>query len=218
MVDVVLRVAQDIGSWMYTADGTVHIGMVVVQCALCGWFFAGKMPERRFIKSVRTLFWGIVAWLIVEIAMTSAAQYVTWNANPATRLLLPPETGIGYFMSYAWLHFAKATVLSGMAGVGFFFVFALGNDLSRGRFFYEDEEYNAAIATLAIPWPQSLLVLPFVFLLGFCIAGIRVFAGRAQKQDKFLLNLRALWPVAGILLLIFGQLIVQGTGFSVLRV
>lgn len=218
MFEIVMRALQGMGAWMYGMDGIVRIGMVFVQCALCGAFFAHMIPQRRFVHSLRVLFWTVVAWLVLEVVAWGSAQYAPWVPGSVSHHFAP-LAGFGYFAGYVWVHSVKAIVLGGLLGVGFFFVFALGNDLSHSRFFYEDEEYNAGIALLAIPWPQSLLVLPGVLMMGLLVSVVRVVLARIKgKHMRVLtLNMRACWPVVSVVMLIFGAFLAQAFSLSVLR-
>ena len=212
-------IVKTVGTGMYEIDGLARIAFFVAYAALCAVFFLKKIDERRFTAYARILFWIVVAWFVGEIVLVSAAQYVIWNQSALSRLFLPPHEPLSYFLRYAWLHFAQATTLSSGAGVLFFFLFALGNDISKGRFFYEDEEYTGALAIVLNPWPTSLLVLPLVLFMGISTLCIRFLMHTLKKSNAHgpFFALRMLWPLAGLLIFLFGSLISNMIGLGVLK-
>lgn len=216
---MILDILKAIGAGMYEVDGGARIILFLAYGALCALFFLKKITDKQFVVYARMLFWAVVAWFISEIVLASAAQYIVWDQSPLSRMFLPPHEPLSYFVRYAWLHFAQATTLSSATGVLFFFLFALGNDISKGRFFYEDEEYTGAVAILLNPWPTSLLVLPLVLCAGIGVLGVRLGAYALKKSNHHapLFALRMLWPLAGLVVFLFGNLLSNLIGLGMLK-
>ncbi len=192
--------------WAYGVDWGARTAIVCVQCALSGLFFLGRISAQRFARSVRLLFWIGVSWFVSEAFCAGIAYFGarSW----------------GFLTGQAMLDFAELTTASCLVGISFFFVFALCNDLSRGRFFYEDEEYNAGIAVLANPWPQSLLAVLFVAATGVVLLLVRGTLSAARVKDRSVrrLDMRMLLPMAGVVMLVLGALLCRVIGLSSLRV
>lgn len=218
-MQTVFTVLAYFGTWLSSADAFARILFFAAYLLVYVLFFRSVFSEQRLVRFLRLLFWVAVGWFVVEIVSVSAAQYALWNADAVTRQLLPPSQPVGYFLRYAWLHFAQATALSAAAGVLFFILFAAGNEISRGRFFYEDEEYGGALAIILNPWPQAILVLPLVLAIGIIMSAFRIarrHTGAAQEKVS-LFNLRWLWPLAGIAAFVLGKFIISLLGLGALK-
>ena len=167
----------------------------------------------RLLKLSRIFFWAYVFLLLGKIVFLYSLQFYTWSLYPHSRYFLPPHQPLSYFFSYSWQHFGKEPIFALGVGLFFFCLLWLLTKISRGRFFYEEEKYLGGLAVIANIWPQNFLVVFLALGLGIGVWLIRILRQYLAGQSAELpfLNLRFFWPMAGILLIIFGQLLVKAT-------
>lgn len=174
----------------------------------------GRISDGFLLKASKIVFLVSISFIFSRIIFLFWFQFVAWQGS----YFLPPYQPIGYFLQYSWTHFAKQPIFDISLGVFFFLLIWLGEKISRGRFFYDEEKYSGGLAILLNHWPVNILVFFLVFLTGILFSlARRVFKGRG-RGGAVLTNFRYLWPVIGLGLLLFGDILVNFLGLGILAV
>lgn len=214
-----------VNSIILVSDMLAHAVPFVSGAAVCiaavlliAYVFNG-ISHPALMRWLKWCFGIVVGLQILSIVMLYIGQYAVWSQDPASQYFLPPHQSIAYFLRYAWFHFARGPMVTFGVGMLFFILFHIGYKVSRGRFFYQDEEYTGALAILANPWPQNILVIGCVLVLGLAVACVQVGVSciRRTYVPQTLFSLRMLWPFVGLALVIMGKELVSVLGLAALK-
>ncbi len=220
----------------------VSVAAVGIAAVLLCLYMVEKISHPVLMRALGWCFGIVVGLQILSIVMLYAGQYAAWSQDPTSQYLLPPHQSLAYFMRYAWFHFARGPMVTFGVGMLFFILFHIGYRISAGRFFYQDEEYTGALAILANPWPQNLLVIACVLVLGLAVAYVRVgvscirriyvpprkilqskinvagaFPAKRDCVPQMLFSLRMLWPLVGLFMVFFGDRVTAMLGLDTLN-
>ncbi len=171
-----------------------------------------RISDGFLLKASKIVFLASIALVFSRIIFLFWFQFVAWQDS----LFLPPYQPIGYFLRYSWTHFAKQPVFDIGLGVFFFLLIWLGAKISRGRFFYDEEKYSGGLAILLVSWPQNILVFFLTLALGIIYSLAKFIFARGK--NRILVSFRYFWPVVGLGLLLFGDILVDFLGLGILAV
>lgn len=172
-----------------------------------------KGDERSVALFSRKLFYAFVFLRSFQVLFLYGMQYILWQRSVPGKYLLPPYQSLGYFWGYSWQHFGKEAAVSFLLSIAFFGFVAGLNSISRGRFFYQEEQYTSGLAILVNLWPQNLLVPVFSLFIGSAIWLGRFIWYRFLKKEnkKVFVAFRYLWILIGIALVFWGDFFVEHT-------
>ncbi|MEW5805292.1 MAG: hypothetical protein AB1721_00985 [Patescibacteria group bacterium] len=183
--------------------------------------YLGKISDQKFFTFVRSLFFLVLVFAGLRIFSLYLVQYLIWSKTEPFVYFLPPHQPISYFLSYAWLHFAKLPAFNFFLSAFLFFLIFLGAKLSRGRFFYSEEHYSGGIAILLNSWPDNFFV--FILVLAFGCLGFvlrsayLLFKNKKQLQPAYF-SFRYLWGLVGLLVFLFGGNLVNLFNLGILKI
>lgn len=131
-------------------------------------------------------FWAVVAAVAVYAAHLSRAQFLLWHADAeGAARLLPPYSGMGYFVRYAFVHFWLQYVIAFVVA-GIFFAGARWLNTRRGGMLFENEEpYFIAIGLFISGHPAWIFYLCFVFVTYLFVTLVGAFVYGAQARISF---------------------------------
>ncbi len=215
MANIIIQISAVLAS----AVPFVSIAAVCVAAVLLVAYVFSGISHPVLMRALGWCFGIVVGLQIFSIAMLYIGQYAVWSQSPVSQYFLPPHQSIAYFMRYSWFHFARGPAVTFGVGMLFFILFHIGYKISAGRFFYQDEEYTGALAILANPWPQNILVIGCVLVLGLAIACVRVGVSciRRAYVPQTLFSLRMLWPLVGLFMVFFGNRVTAMLGLDILN-
>lgn len=142
----------------------------------------------------RNIIWLMIGFRFFLAAAKSALQYLAWDQNQLSRLLLHlplsrdipgwlaslpifTEFSSGYFAFYVWNHFWSEALLSIAAAWVIYKFFKLLHRFNP-RFFCDQEAELGWLMLLVVGWPQAVLFLPLVMLLTLVFSVARWVYGR----------------------------------------
>jgi hypothetical protein len=147
------------------------------------------------------------------------SQYYIWKQSPQfSQFLLPPHQSLSYFIGYTWQRFGKESAFSILfAGIAFL-IFKIGNSITAGRLFYDEEPYLASIAIISVGWPNSILVIGGALICAVLTQITFLFLWFWKKRPLGLFPLIYFWLPLAILSLNFGGIIGEWLGLTQLGV
>jgi len=142
--------------------------------------------ETKVLIWARRCFWAAVAAVAAYAAYLSRAQFLLWHADvEGAARLLPPYSGIGYFVRYAFVHFWLPYVIA-LVVAGVFFAGARWLNASRGGMLFENEEpYFIAMGIFAVGHPAWIFYLCFVFVAYLLLTLTLTLMHGAQARISF---------------------------------
>jgi hypothetical protein len=194
---------------------------------LTGLVFSGlkyfnQISDTRFFKLIKNLFFVCLSFVFLRIVFLFLAQYLIWFRAEPFLYFLPPHQSIVYFLDYAWLHFAKLPVFNLGLSLFLFLLVKIGTRVSRGRFFYEEEQYSGGLAILLNSWPENILVFVLVLSIGlfvFVLRSFYFFLKRKKGLDQqIFLNFRYFWIIIGLFIFLFGESLAGLFNLGILRI
>jgi len=102
---------------------------------------------------------GIIGALAIALYYTHA-QFIVWSTGAAPGIyLVPPYSGIGYMLFYAWWRFFAPYVLSGLLGLLFYYLAKKLNQRYDERFFYPTEPALIGFCVFMVGHPLWVVFL-----------------------------------------------------------
>lgn len=169
----------------------------IVFCILIGASAFGGRPF--VVRHIRLITLGAAGGLFAALVVFALTQYRLWESFEPQKFLLPPHSGIGYFLGYAGWKFFAPYALSGVIAVLFFYLARVYNRRHGEEFFYTEEYDMIALALFLTGTPGWVFYLLFVALAAFFIILFRRFI--LCNGEKFSL-LPLWWPLALFAILI----------------
>ncbi len=132
----------------------------------------------------------------------SYQQYQIWLKNDISKHLLPPYTGINYFIFYAFTRFFAPYLMSLAVAILFLFSAKILNKKYEERFFEPEEYYLGALAMFLSNhpgWLFYLVFLIFVYLL------IHLYSLFIVHNSSFRISPYYLWIPTAIFVIIINS-------------
>lgn len=190
----------------------VKLGLISAGLFFLALRFFNKLDDKLVLRLIRLIFFLVIIFVSLRVMFLFWQQFEIWQGS----YFLPPYQPIGYFLQYSWMHFAKQPVFDISLGVFFFLLIWLGEKISRNRFFYDEEKYSGGLAILLVSWPQNILVFFLTLVLGMIYSLAKIVFIRGK--NAVLVSFRYFWPVVGLALLLFGDILVNFLGLGNLAV
>jgi hypothetical protein len=188
-----------------------------------------KIDRERFLHIIRIISFASVCLIFTLLFYYSRQQFFAWHeAGPPAQYLVPPFSGIGYFLYYVLMRFWAAYLVSLGAALLFFYIVKKLNQKYEEKFFYPEEYYFLATAIFLTSHPGWILYLALsivIFLIIHLIVLTRNFAEKnAELRRKVRVSprqvrvsLRYLWLPAAILVILLSRWPVLIPLFQVLK-
>lgn len=165
----------------------------------------GKIYKIAFISAIILIF--------MVLLFLTWRQYNLWLEHDVSKNLLPPYTGINYFIFYAFTRFFAPYLVSLAVAVLFLFSAKSANKKYGERFFYPEENYFGALAIFATGHPGWLFYAVFLIVIYLLIHLYSLFI--INKPER--LSLYYLWLPAAIFVIIIQNWLVKLPLWSLLK-
>jgi len=139
------------------------IGFCLIAGLLLFQIFKKRLPSLKILDNLIKIF---ISFLISFALFLSAINYFTWRNNELSQHLLPPYAPITYVLHYSWQHYLFEPIVTILFAFIVFKIIASLNKKFNNTFFYNEESYLAALGILAAGWPNCLIYLSSVLVLG----------------------------------------------------
>jgi hypothetical protein len=139
------------------------ISFVLITVLLLFQIFKKRLPSLKTLGNLIKIF---ISFLIIFAFFLSAINYFAWKNNNVSQRLLPPYASITYVLHYSWQHYFFASIVTIIFALIVFWGIKSLNKKFNNTFFYDEEPYLAALGILATGWPNCLIYLCLVLLLG----------------------------------------------------
>jgi len=179
------------------------VGYLAIAAGLIWELFIRKNPKNLIRPAVIV----VLALEVVKAGLLVFGTYYLWSHNAVSKLLLPPQQKISYFVSYVSYRFVLPFLFALGAALLFFFFAKIINRFFKERLFYADEPLFIFYGIIITGHPLWI----FYIFLAVIAAILLYFSGLIFKKLKFgeLFSLYYLWPVIAFLVLLFNKLILQ---------
>ncbi|MFA5392114.1 MAG: hypothetical protein WC306_00255 [Candidatus Paceibacterota bacterium] len=159
------------------------------------WFFKKKLPSIKNLKRILNIFFIII---LSGAFLETFLNWWMWSKTELTQRLIPPYAPVTYVLHYSWQHYLFEPVITIIFALIIFKIIASLNKKFNNQFFYDEEPYLASLGILAISWPNCLVFLCLVLLLG-------VFSHILLKGKRF--PLLYFWLPCALLVLLLNGII-----------
>ena len=168
-----------------------------------------KLNRKTLLGGIGLIFLSTVAIAIGK----SILQYYVWShAGELSQAFLPPTTPISYYLGYVgWRFWLPSAVTVAFALLFLTVIYIVRKNNSR--FFFEYEEYVAALAVLIVGWPHIILYVPGVlFMMVLSSLYASIFRGSQYTPFVFL------WLPLALIIFFIGPTIFEYLGWTNLYV
>jgi len=138
----------------------------------------------------------VLTILIAKAVIQSLATYYYWKSSSFGQFLLPPYQPT-YFYEYSWHRYLLPTLASIISSLILFFLIWFVSQYKKDLFL-EGEKSLAFLGSLVSGWPNIIIYLGFVFILGIIYL---LMARKFEKEIKLIVI--AFWPTAALFNFIF---------------
>jgi hypothetical protein len=138
-------------------------GYLVIVLALAFVFLFKHFPK------IKVLSWLIKSFSVLLILIGLVLSFLNgylWKHDAVSYRLLPPYSPFSYVFHYSWQHYFAVPVITIFFALIVFWGIKWLNKKFQETFFYDEEPYLAALGILATGWPNCLIFLCLVLLLG----------------------------------------------------
>ena len=139
------------------------LGLIILTGLLLYWVLNKKLPQEKFLKLFFYSFTGII---IFRSLVLTFLNWWLWSQQLITRQLLPPNSPISYVLKYSWQHYFFASIVTIIFALIVFWGIKSLNKKFNNVFFYDEEPYLASFGILVTGWPNCLIYLSSVLVLG----------------------------------------------------
>lgn len=165
---------QDFGilSWFALSVLVLALGAQVIhRRSFCRFRVFQKICSQEGLFEFIKWLWRIsLAVVFAGAVYFSWLQYQVWTVSPVMRFVLPPHSGIGYFLTYVASRFFYPWILSGLAA---FLTAKLAERFNKkfgDRFFEKEEIKLISLGVFLSGWPGFLFYLGVILVLGALIS------------------------------------------------
>jgi len=183
------------------------LGLIILAGLLLYWVLKKKLPKERFLKLILYIFSSVI---IFQSVFFTILNWWLWSQQGITQRFLPPHSPITYVLKYSWQHYWFESIVTIIAAIIVFFGIYFLNKKFEKNLFYNEEKYLAALGILAIGWPNCLIFLFLVLLLGVILH----LASILLKKESKRLTLLYFWLPCALLILLLGDIISKYIGVN----
>ena len=139
------------------------ISFVLITVLLLFQILKKRLPSLKTLGNLIKIF---ISVLIIFAIFFSVLNYFAWKQNDVSKHLLPPFTPIIYVLHYSWQHYLFEPTVTILFAFIVFKIIASLNKKFNNVFFYDEEPYLASFGILVTGWPNCLIYLSSVLVLG----------------------------------------------------
>jgi len=183
------------------------LGLIILAGLLLYWILKKKLLKEKFLKLIFYLFSSVI---IFQSVFFTILNWWLWSQQGITQRFLPPHSPITYVLKYSWQHYWFESIVTIIAAIIVFFGIYFLNKKFEKNLFYNEEKYLAALGILAIGWPNCLIFLFLVLLLGVILH----LASILLKKESKRLTLLYFWLPCALLILLLGDIISKYIGVN----
>lgn len=153
---------------LYKIASIIQLSKIIISYLISIILLISVIFPKRFIalKTFKKIIIGLTLFVLLGALSLSFLNAILWKNDPLSYHLLPPYTPIGYIISYSWYHYWLSPFLAIVFAYLIFFSIQKINQRFNNNFFYDEESYLAALGILITGWPNCLIYLSLVLLLG----------------------------------------------------
>jgi len=166
------------------------------------WFFKKKLPSIKSFKKILNIF---IVVILSQAFLETFLNWFLWSKAELTQRLIPPYAPVTYVIQYSWQHYLFEPVIVILVALLAFWLINRLNKRFNNQFFYDEEPYLAVLGILVTGWPNCLIYLCLVLLLG-------VISHFIVKEKRF--PLLYFWLPSALLVLFLGGIISKYIGIT----
>ena len=136
---------------------------IFIISVLSFWFLKKKLPSIKSFKRILNIF---IVVILFQAFSETFLNWWLWSQQRITQQLLPPHTSIAYVLKYSWQHYFFASIVTIIFALIVFWGIKSLNKKFNNVFFYDEEPYLASFGILVTGWPNCLIYLSSVLVLG----------------------------------------------------
>ena len=173
-----------------------------------------KIDRNKFFRISRAIFFGSIVLVFILLFYYSRRQFFAWyDSGPPAQYLVPPFSGIGYFLFYVLARFWAAYFVSFSISLLFFYAAKALNEKYGERFFYPEEYCFLAISIFLTGHPAWILDLFLVCVIYILVSGFKTLILRQKERISFYF----LWIPVAILVILLSRWPILQPLFQVLK-
>jgi hypothetical protein len=193
--------------WLPWAFSLVTICLVIIKCFFTHVQIFTGLKKLSFLYFV----WLLIGATIFFDLSLSIIQYFIWKSSEFSQFLLPPYQSWRYFLSYIFMRFWIADILSLFPAVIFYTILNIFQKY-RSDIISKDELSLTLLLCLLLGWPQSIIFV-FIFLIfTIALAGVNLILFK-KKNITLLPSL----IISAIAVFMFGNFLISICGLSILN-
>jgi len=183
------------------------LGLIILAGLFLYWVLKKRLLKEKFLKLVVYIFSGII---VFQSIFFTTLNWWLWSQQGLTQRLLPPHSPIAYILKYSWQHYWFESIVTIITAIIVFFGIYFLNKKFEKNLFYNEEKYLAALGILAVGWPDCLIFLCLVLLLGVVLHLISFLFNKGRNR----LALLYFWIPCALLILLLGDIINKYIGVN----
>lgn len=191
------------------------LGLIILAGLLMYWFFKKKLPQERYLK---IFCFGFSIMLVIRSFVLTCLNYWIWSQDSISYRLLPPHNPISYFLKYSWQHYWFEPVVSILFALIVFLGIYWLNRRFEENLFYNEEKYLASLGVLIIGWPNCLIYLCLVLLLGLLIHFLMIVFNLFKEIKDSRFSFLYLWLPCALLVLFLNDIINTYLGINIFNI
>jgi len=156
-----------------------------------------------FLRICEYIFVISIILIFILLIFQSYQQYQLWLKNDISKYLLPPYSGIDYFVFYTFNKFFAPYLMSLIAAVLFLFSAKIINKKYEERFFYPEGYYLGALGIFLSSHPGWLF---YLFFLIFVYLLIHLYSLFIIHNSFYRISLYWLWIPTAIFVIIMNNI------------
>jgi len=183
------------------------LGLIILAGLLLHWVLKKKLVEEKFLKLILYFFSSVI---IFQSIFSTILNWWLWSQQGFTQRFLPPHSPISYILKYSWQHYWFESIVAIITATIVFFGIYFLNKKFEKNLFYIEEKYLAALGILIIGWPNCLIFLCLVLLLGIILHLVSFLINKKGGR----LTLLYFWIPCALLILLLGDIINKYTAVN----
>ena len=183
------------------------LGLIILAGLFLYWVLKKRLLKEKFLKLVVYIFSGII---VFQSIFFTTLNWWLWSQQGLTQRLLPPHSPIAYILKYSWQHYWFESIVTIITAIIVFFGIYFLNKKFEKNLFYNEEKYLAALGILAVGWPDCLIFLCLVLLLGVVLHLISFLFNKGRNR----LALLYFWIPCALLILLLSDIINKYIGVN----
>lgn len=191
------------------------LGLMILAGLLVFWVLKKKLPQEKFL---RVVFFSFIGIIIIRSLVLTFLNWWLWSQQFITQRLLPPYSSVSYVLKYSWQHYWFEPVVSILFALIVFLGIYWLNRRFEENLFYNEEKYLASLGVLIIGWPNCLIYLCLVLLLGLLIHFLMIVFNLFKEIKDSRFSFLYLWLPCALLVLFLNDIINTYLGINIFNI